>query len=940
MLLRYVLPLIFVLNSFYGRGQTIVTGTVTEKNGEVVPGATIKVLNPDSSLLTGTLSDEGGKFEMSLESGRNYIVAISSISFKTFYRKIAVTIEPVLLGQVILREDAQTLSEVEVKTLQDRGQQKGDTTQFNADAFKTNPDANAEDLLKKMPGISRDNEGMKVNGEKVQKVLVDGKPFFGDDPDAALKNLPAEVIDKVEVFDKMSDQAQFTGFDDGNEQKTINIVTKKGKNIGEFGRVYAGAGADESMDTRYNAGGAVNFFNDKRRVSLLFLSNNVNQQNFSLADISGATGTSPSGGRGASRRNSALMSPTQDGISATNAAGFNYSDMWGKKIEVSGSYFFNRSDNRKSSDVVRNYFTENNLVYREESSDRYININHRINLRFEYAIDSASKLTVVPSLNLQDNNNTSFLSGSNNIFDNVLLSQTNSNSNNNNLTYNLSNYILYQYKFRKKGRSVSLRLRNQQNEKKLAGSNSSVNEFNDSSDVSTFLDQVTKTYSNNREISGNIAYTEPLNKNAQIQVNYEPSYAESTSDKGTNDYDPLRNEHSSFNPALSNKYENIYQTQRAGVSFRYHKDKLNFNLGTDAQESVLSGQQTFPYDFKLSQSFKNVLPNARLHYKISKARNLRINYRSRTSIPDISQLQEVIDISNPLQARTGNASLRQTFENSIYIRYGGFNTQTSRNLMLFLNLSKTDNYISNATYILHRDSVIQGFNVRSGSQLTRPVNLNGYYSTRFYFVYGFPLPAIKSNLNFNGGANYNRSPALINNIFNLSNSYATNAGVFIGSNISENIDFSLGYAANYTFVKNTELQVSDNSFVSQNTTFKFNWIFLKGFVLNTDIIYTSYTGLNQSFNQNFLLWNAGFGYKFLKNRSLEARISVFDILNQNRSIGRTVTGAYTEDYNTIALRRYGLFSLVYTFKKFRSGGMPDQPKMDGFDNNRHERGGR
>ncbi len=905
-----------------------------------MPGATIKILNRDSNMVTGALTGEDGSFSIPVTSGGEYIVVFSSISYKSQYKNVSATGSTIEIGKIALRDDAQTLSEVEVKTIQNRGQQKGDTTQFNADAFKVNPDANAEDLVKKMPGITSDNEGMKVNGEKVQKILVDGKPFFGDDPNAALKNLPAEIIDKVEVFDRMSDQAQFTGFDDGGEQKTINIVTKKGKNIGQFGRVYAGAGADENSETRYNAGAAINSFNDKQKVTLLLLSNNVNQQNFSLSDVSGGVASSGAQGRGATRRNGSMTSPTQDGISTTHAAGLNYSDMWGKKLEVSGSYFFNYSDNRKSSVITRNIFSDDNLVYREANTDQLVNRNHRINLRLDYSIDSNNKLTFVPALNLQDNSSRNLLIGNNSHFDNVFLSSTRSAAESDNYQYNFTGSLLYQHKFRKRGRTISLNVQNQQNEKDIDGRYNSLNEYIDSSDINSNLDQLYTTYGLSRKLGANLAYTEPLNKYSQLQVNYQPSYTENNSTKITNDYDHSLNEYNDFNPNLSNKYNNVYTTQRAGMSYRYRKENVNLSFGADAQESQLAGEQEFPYNYHLSQSFRNILPNARFNYRISKSRNLRINYRSSTNIPDVSQLQEVVDISNPLQVRTGNFGLKQTFEHSIFARYGGFDAVTSKNIMLFANVSATGNYISNATYILQRDSLIQGFLVRAGSQLTKPVNLDGYYNGRLYFVYGFPFTGIKSNLNFNGGVNYNRTPALVNDVLNYSNSYATNAGLFVGSNINKDLDFSVGYNINYTIVKNTAQTQSDNSFINQSTSAKLNWIFLEGFVLNTDVTHTSYLGLNQAFNQNYVLWNAAIGYKFLKGRALEARVSVFDLLNQNRSIGRTVTGLYTEDYQTVALRRYGMFSLIYTFRHFKSGGMPDAPKNEDEQGMRPERGNR
>lgn len=919
--------------------QVAITGTITEKSGASLPGATVKALKADSTFVTGTSTDPDGVFSLPLTPGNKYILVFSYLSYRDLYKPIDLLNNPLSLGKIALREASQTLSEVEIKTTQVRGEQKGDTTAFNADAFKTNPDATAEDLVKKMPGVTSDNNGVKVNGEAVQKILVDGKPFFGDDPNAALKNLPADIVDKVEVFDKMSDQAQFSGFNDGDQQKTINIVTKKNKNIGQFGKIYGGYGADEMSNGRYNAGATINSFNNKRRVSLLLLSNNINQQNFSISDITGAMGTSgsnagrggggPQGGGGSGA--GSLLTAPQNGNTTTQSAGLNYSDAWSKKINVSGSYFFNYTDNKNKSANTKSYFTDDKLVNTQLNNNETTNQNHRLNFRFEYAIDSSNKLTIVPSLNFQNNKANNSLTGTNSKLDNVLLANSNTHSQNNNLGYDFSNNMLFQHKFEKKGRTVSLNLNTTLSERNNDGSNKSLTTYYDvdtltGNTTTNSLDQIFNTYGYTKKAAVSLSYTEPVSKNAIIQVNYSPSYTEGKSDKETNDINTATGQYDVFDPTLSNKYSNIYTTQRGGLSYKYQQNKINLSFGADAQTSELRGEQTFPIAASIDKPFQNILPNAMLNYKFSKTKNLRIFYRTNTNIPSISQLQNVIDVSNPLQVKSGNSGLKQTFENNLNIRFGGFNPATSRNAMLFINANYTDNYISNGTYILHSDSIIQGYNVRAGSQLTKPVNLNGYYTARAFFVYGFPVTAIKSNVNVNGGVNYGHTPSIINDLLNYSNSYAFTGGAFIGSNVGPKLDFSVGYNANYTIVKNSMQKQSDNSFFNHTATFKINWIFFKGFVLNTDITQTLYNGLTQNYNQHYFLWNAYIGYKFLKNNSLEAKFSIFDILNQNRSIGRNVTGSYVEDYNTTVLRRYGMFTLTYTLKNFKAGSTA--PKTD------------
>ena len=915
--------LLTLLLSLTVQAQIQIRGRIFSKEG-VLPGVTIKILTADSQFVSGVLSNDSGRFEALVKPDSKYILKAELLSYRIRYKNLVVgTVSPEPI-RLFMQEEARELNEVEVKGVQTRGEQKGDTTHFNAGAFKTNPDATAEDLVKKMPGVTTDNNGMKVNGETVQKVLVDGKPFFGDDPNAALRNLPADMIDRVEVFDKMSDQAQFTGFNDGNQQKTLNLVTKKGRNVGQFGRVYGGAGADAVPNLRYNTGGSFNAFNEKRRITLLGLFNNINQQNFSAADLSGSMNSGGGGGRNGGGGDMGMFSAQQNGNTTTQSTGMNYSDAWGKKITVSGSYFYNFTNNTNVARLARNYFTDNQLVYKQDNDNSAINENHRINFRFEYAIDSMNKLTISPNLTFQSNRATSVLNGSNSILDNLVLSRTGTRSKTNITAYDVSNNAFFQHKFNKPGRTYSIGLTTSQNERMNKGSYYSSNVYSDT--IFTGLDQVYSTYSYSKRLSLSASYTEPLSKVSQLQINYNPSLTKSKSDKSTEDFNSLSNDYSTFNGNLSNKYQNDYQTQKAGVGYRYNKNKLNVSIGLDAQQSRLTGDQRFPVAAGISQTFQNLLPNAQLNYRKSQGKNLRVYYRSSTNIPSLNQLQNVVDLSNPLQISSGNPLLKQTFENNLNIRYGGFDSKTSRNAMVFINASNTANYISNATYILRNDTSLLGNAIKAGTQLTKPVNLNGYYTARLNGVYGFPLKKLKSNINFNGGVNYTRNPGLINYLLNYSNSYSGNAGVFIGSNISQNLDFSLSYYGGYTVVDNTVQKQSNNSYYSHTAIFKINAIFFSRLVLNTDISNKQYTGLSASFNQNYYLWNAYLGYKFLKNKSLEAKISVFDILNQNRSVGRTVNTSYTEDNYSLVLQRYGLFTLTYTFKHFKGNSTMPQPE--------------
>ena len=881
----------------------------------------------DSTIKNATVSDINGNFEIDNVAAGAYTLKLDYLGYKIVTKPVTVTNADVVLGVLKMSSSTKELKNVTVAAKQTRAEQKGDTSQYNADAFKTHPDATAEDLVTKMPGVTSDNSGVKVNGETVQQVYVDGKPFFGNDPTLALKNLPSEVIDKIQVFDKLSDQSSFTGFDDGTAQKTMNIITKGSKREGVFGKAYAGYGTDDT----YLTGGSVNFFNGDRRITLIGLSNNINQQNFSSQDILGVSGGSGQnrggggGGRGAFGGGngggaSNFMVGQQNGITTTNSLGFNYSDNWGKKIKVSGSYFFNGTDNANTTQTDRDYY--NNQVYHENDTSEVRNYNHRFNLRFEYTIDSFNSIIFTPGVSFQKNFNSTGQYAETDTASSMLSSTRNFNSANNS-GYSSSDNLLIQHKFKKQRRTISLNVNTSINEKSGTGSYYTNNLYISPRAYDTVLDQHYTTYTNGYTVSPNVTYTEPVGKKGQLMATYNPSYSKSIADKETNDKNDATGEYSDFNSILSNKYNSTYVTQKGGLSYRVGDKKLTYSFGANVQYAELNGEETFPNALSVYRPFVSVLPNAMLNYRYADGRNLRIMYRTNTVSPSITQLQDVIDNSSPLLLKTGNPDLKQDYEHTLIVRYGLTKSKTAHNFFINFYANYINNYIANATY-QGPDSLARigvPLTIPRGTQLTLPVNLNGYFSERFFMTYGLPLEFMKSNLNLNGGLNYTRTPGQIGDTVNYANNLIPSAGVVVSSNISQNVDFTLSYYGSYNIVNNTVQKQANNNYYNHTAAFKINYIFLKRFVLNTNITDNYYTGFSGTGSQNYFLWNAYFAYKFLKNQGLEARFTAFDILNQNKSITRNVTETYIENDVTKVLKQYFMLQLTYTIRNFK-GALP------------------
>jgi hypothetical protein len=414
----------------------------------------------------------------------------------------------------------------------------------------------------------------------------------------------------------------------------------------------------------------------------------------------------------------------------------------------------------------------------------------------------------------------------------------------------------------------------------------------------------------------NLSYTHPIKKRSVIELTYNPSLNYNKSSKLTKRLDVFGIPYYT-DSLLSNTFDNNTSTQKAGMTYRYNYKKVSFNIGADAQSVKLNGVQTFPFNNEFHQPFNNILPNAMFTYAASKSSNLRLFYRSSTNLPSISQLQNVVNNSNPLILSAGNANLVQEFRNMIHLRYSKSNPAKGRTMFIYSNLTTASNYIGNSTTLAIKDTIISGVALKKGAQLSLPVNLNGYKSFRAYFSYGMPLKKLKTTMNLNLGQTYSSTPALINGNTNFSNNFNSNAGIVLASNISESLDFTLNYTVNYTSVQNTLQSSLNNQYLIQNFNAKINYLPTPKWVFNADITNSSYKGLGAAFNQSIWLCNAGFGYKFLKDNRGELKLSVFDALKQNTSIARTVSESYIEDKNTQILTRFYLLTFTYSIRHFK-----------------------
>jgi hypothetical protein len=949
---RIALSGFFFLLVLFGKAQNFtISGKLQDDETKLaVQGATIQLKSKsDSNFSQTSFSDSAGRFRFTELKRDSFTISFTSVGYASLTKTVRIdSADPEIkdLGIVIFPKSAKELAGVTVVGKTPPAQQKGDTLQFNASEFKTNPDASSEDLVRKVPGITVENGEVKAQGETVRRVTLDGRELFGDDATAALRNLPAEVVDKIQVFDRLSDQDRAAGITTGETQKEINIITKANMRNGQFGRVYAGYGTDD----RYSLGGNSTILKENRRISLVGLVNNINQQNFSSQDLLGVT-SSGSGGRGnfgggggqrGGQRGGQggggqrggfggggfggggnFLVGQQNGINKTNAIGINFSDVWGKKLRVSGSYFFNNSANTTSQESTTEYLSKNRISnINQTTKSNSNNNNHRINMRIEYQLDSMNQLIISPNLIFQNNRSNRLSTTSNFLqpdvkLDNEIFNRTNSLRNGN----NLNNNILYSHSFRKRGRTFSINLNTSYN-KRDGETYTDYSRYDSIGILDTadnrFSDQFNRTF----QTSVRISYTEPLSTKSQLQFTYNPSLSKSKADQQTYSYESLAKGYSIFNDRLSNVFDNKTTAHNGGIAFRTGDRDNQFTTGVNYQRTELYNNRTYPVPaFEGTKTFNNILPNAMARFKLSAKSNLRLFYRTNVNQPSITQLQDVVNAENPPNYSQGNPDLKPQYSHSLNGTYTFTNTAKGTVFVGNIYAQKSNNYITNATYIVSGADSIVGKNVlEQNDVLAKPINVDGYYNLRSFLTFAVPIKFIKSNLNMNGGFTYSNVPGIFNNQSIESKNYTYSLGTVIASNVSQYVDFTVSYSANYSTVNaktvnSTAVEKSTQEYFSHIGSVQLNLLSKTGWFFQNDLTNQLQW---QTTTDKFWLWNMSVGKKFLKDRKGELKLTAFDVLKQNVSFSRSVS----DDGNSIytqrsqVLTQYLLLTFTYNLRNF------------------------
>ncbi|HEX7458887.1 MAG TPA: outer membrane beta-barrel protein [Ginsengibacter sp.] len=879
-----------------------------------VPGATITVLKKkDSSLVSFTMADNNGRFQLTNIPNGDYRLLITHVNYHNANRIFSIDNEhkEADLGNIAMADKSKVLDEIIIEappvTL------VGDTVQYNAGSFKTQPNASVEDLLKKLPGVKVEKDGtVKAQGEKVQKVLVDGKEFFGNDPKIATKNLPADAIDKVQVYDRLSDQAQLTGFDDGNGEKTINLKLKKDKKKGMFGKVNAGAGTDDRYEGRFN----VNSFKGARQMSVIGMANNTNDEGFSFMDILNFTGAlnqmkNNNGNISFSMNQddplAGLLGGNNSGINTIWGGGINYNNIIGTKTDFQSNYFYSRYNPLRRTNVERQYFLPANL-YTENSYSNNLSNSHRINFNADYQIDSFHSIKISPNFNYQKASNASSSDYTTVSDQGGKINEGNSANMTNNEGTMLSTNILFRKRFHQKGRTFSLNLLTNFNNSTGDGSMQSVTNFYNTAGSLFRIDSINQKNNNSANLNGfnvRAVYTEPIFKKSLLEFSVGRNYAKNTSSRTTYDYNQYNGKFDLINNLLTNDFENTYGYTTAGLHLRKQTKKYNYAVGANWQRAELEGNvKSGGKDSVIRKSFSNILPNGRFQYNFSRYKNISVNYSAGTNQPTVVQLQPLPDNTNPLYVRLGNPDLKQELNHNIRLNGSFINPFKNRNLFVYFNYTLTQNKIVNYDKInlLGIDSVI-------------PVNVNGVHNMNGRVSYGFPVHFLKGSLGISSTLDQYHGRQFLNSESNTINTTTVSPEVRLDMNPWEQLTLSLSAQYNYSKTKYSVYSARNAKYFIQEYDVDLGWRLPKGFFLATDFDYRINNQYSTGFNTKVPLWNASISKQMLHFNRGELKFSARDILNRNIGINRNASQNYIEDTRTSSLRRFFLLTCTYNITK-------------------------
>ena len=880
--------------------------------------ATVKLLmtNKDSTMVKGTTTNMNGVFNIKGVKPGKYLVRFSYLGYNDLIKHVTVGEDgrDVNMGVVQMDPNTIMLKETVVMGVKSPIVVKEDTIEFNADTYKTQANAVVEDLLKRLPGVEVGTDGkITANGKEVKKILIDGKEFFSDDPTVASKNIPADMINKLQIVDRKSDLARLTGVDDGDDETVINLTVKKGMNNGWFGTVNAGYGTDK----RYAGNVMINHFRDGNQFTILGGGNNVNNLGF---------------GDGASGRFQRFGGDR--GVTTSQYAGinFNVGSKEDEHFRVGGDIMYSHSDRDTRTRTARqNLLTDSVSYYDANTAARDKSHNLRGDFRLKWEVDSNNTIEFRPNFSFNFNKserNDSSLTRAGDAA-RTAVNRSLSNFFNDGKSYEWGARLIYNHKVASHpGRSQSLMLNYRYSNVREDADTYTDNTYYLLEDQDQLIDQTANNRRKTHNVTGRLSWTEPLGdvKNARfLEFSYRGNYRYTTSDKMVYDNDRIGGwpggtiTDAEWNEGLSNSFRNTFFNQEFSAGFRQVRKAYNLNVGISVNSAMSKSKDLINSARDIAARWAwSVAPYARFRYKFTDTRNLNFFYRMRANQPSITQLQPVADESNPLNVIIGNPELKPTFNHNINLRFGDFAQGAQRSIMAMMNVDFAQNSIvSDVT----TDEL-------TGGRITSYTNVGGVWSAMAMNMLSFPFGASKVwYFTSHMFTRYGVTKSVTNGIENRSNTWFINYSPGLAF---RNSVFDIELRPRYSFQNTTTSALKSNTRNIHTWGGMFDGTYSApfGLVISTDLRYSTTSGYSSGYNSDQWIWNGSLAYQFLRDKQAALTISVYDILGQRKNIFRNVTGDYIEDVFYNSLGRYGMVTFTYRFNTFKKGEQPKDRNAD------------
>jgi hypothetical protein len=878
------------------------------------------------------VTNKAGEFSFNTVANGDYKIRISAMGYNPITKNINMNGKAVNIGLLKLEEDAIALKDVAVSGRYAIATVKKDTVEFNADAYKTRPNAAVEDLLKKLPGVTVDKDGsILVQGQKVTRLTVDGKDFFGTDPKTATKNLPADAIAKVQLIDSKTQEAKATGIDDGQREKVLNLTIKEDKKKGWFGNANLAGGTTDKYGSYLSA----NHFNKNLQFAVLGMSNNTNDASFGYDDLSSFSGGNignifapPAGGSFSINNNngkttiggSGVFDNNAIGLYTTHSGGVNYSNSWGKnnKLAISGSYFtyFSSGLGNKLSNIQD--LSSGDILRTLDNTNRNSNNQaHRFNFKAEYHPDSLTDMVLRPNVILNSTTNINNRTFNANFDATGKANDGSQYYNQHNFTPSLFGEFTVLRRLANKKGSVSLRLNGTQNTFNADWLNQSLlNQYTNGGTTVTNINQqanqenASKTYT----INGN--YARQLNQKWSANLAYGYTRSIVDAQQITFDYNPTTDLYETIVPSLTNTFDNHNSLQIAGLGFIYTGKDWTYNFGLNAQESLLNANVFNNIGANIGnieKSYYNLLPRLTVNFKNNANQTIAINYRASINLPSVTDLQPVQNNTNPLYQRIGNPELEARKNHRLSVNFNTFSPDNNRywNGYFLYNLSFDDTG-NDITY-------------NNGIQTVKPINVNGNYYVRAGTNFG--MPSKLKGLRMNYGANFftEHRTNFISGDKNITNRFEIGPNINWSYDIDDKFNAGIYAYVGYTKVNNTAESAINNKYFSLENTLNLSYEFIKDLRVEADLNHIGSAGRADGFNNNYFLLNAGIN-KYLMKRRVTLSLKGFDILNQNTSIDRIVNSSRIEDVRYNNITRYFYLSLNYKLTKVGANNERSNPR--------------